>query len=122
MNVEPATAEMTDTLAGIEKQRRQKEKELGVPVSCGWALRKVHEVLGREGKSPGTHAENTAHPANTAAATAVIGRLRKLARATGQRATRKGKPHLQRSWRDARPSESQPRRTMNRRGSPKIPA
>lgn len=120
MNAEPATVEMTDTLASIEKQRRKKEKEFGVPASCSWALRKVHEVLGREGKSPGTHAENLAQPANTAAATAVIGRLRKLARATGQRATRKG--HLQRSWREARPSESRPRRTMNPRGSQKIPA
>jgi len=117
MNAEPTTAEMTDTLASIETQRRKKEKESGVPASCSWALRKLHELLGGEKKSPGTYAETAAHAANTAAATAVIRRLRKLARTTGRRAAPKGKPQLQRSWRDAQSSASGPRRTMSRRGS-----
>src|SRR6266571_5425248 len=116
MNAEPATAEMIDTLAGIEMQRKEKEKESGVPVSCNWALGKLYGLLPGERKSPGTN-PGTALQANIEAATRAIGRLRELARTTGQLATPKGERpwHQQKSWRDAQKKSSgdRPRKTMN---------
>jgi hypothetical protein len=104
MNAEPATAEVIDALARIEMQRQEKEKESGVPVSCSWALGKLHELLPRERKPAGTNGESTALRANIKAATQAIGQLRKLAQITGQRATQKSdRPwRHQKSWRDAR--------------------
>src|SRR5882672_4167949 len=116
MNAQPATAEMIETLASIEMQRQEREKESGVPVSCSWALGKLYEVLPRKGKSPATNAESTALQANIEAATLAIGRLRELAQATGQYA----KPwHLQKSWRDRQKTfaGNRPRRTMNHQDS-----
>src|SRR6266850_933070 len=56
MNAEHATPEVIDALARIEIERREKEKESGVPVSCNWALGKLYELLPGERKSPGTNA------------------------------------------------------------------
>ena len=121
MNAEPTTAEMTAALASIETQRREKEKESGVPVSCNWALGKLYGLLPGDRKSPGTNAESTALQANIEAATLAIGRLRELARATGQRAApKRGRPwHQQKSWRDAQKQSSanRARRTMYRQES-----
>jgi len=112
MNAESATAEVIDALARIEMQRLEKEKESGVPVSCSWALGKLHELLPRERKPAGTNVESTTLRANIKAATRAIGQLRKLAQITGQRATLKGdRPwRHQKSWRDARkdPRETGP--------------
>jgi hypothetical protein len=112
---------MIDALASIEMQRQEREKESGVPVSCSWALGKLYEVLPRKKKSPGTNAENTALQANIEAATLAIGRLRKLAHATGQDTKlKRDRPwHQQKSWRDAQKtfSGNRPRRTMNHQDS-----
>lgn len=95
MNAQQPAPEVIEAVASIETQRRRKERRLGVPVSCGWALRELYGLLGRG-----------MLPANIAAATAAIEQLRKLARLTGQRAMREGKrtARLQRSWRDERSS------------------
>src|SRR5205809_7787865 len=93
MNTEHATPELIDALAGIEMQRQEREKESGVPVSCNWALGKLYELLPRE-KSPGTSAERAPLQGNIEAATLAIGRLRKLAQTTSQRAT----PKSDRPW------------------------
>jgi len=93
-------------------QRLEKEKESGVPVSCSWALGKLHELLPRERKPADTNVEGTALRANIEAATRAIGQLRKLAQITGQRAALKGDRlwRQQKSWRDARkdPPETGP--------------
>lgn len=104
MNAEQPTPEVTEALASIEMQRRGKERQLGVPASCGWALRELYGLLARGKRIQETTVEDTALPANVAAATGAIERLRRLARLTGQRAMLKGKrtAQLQRSWRDAR--------------------
>ena len=104
MIAEPTTAEVSDALARIEVQRREKEKVSGVPASCSWALGKLHEMLPRERKPAGTNMESPALRANIEAATRAIGQLRKLAQITGQRATLKSdRPwRPQKSWRDAR--------------------
>jgi len=110
MNAEPATAGVIDAIALIEMQRLEKEKESGVPVSCSWALGKLHELLTPERKSAGTNVENPARRANIEAATRAIGQLRKLAQTTGQRATLKGDRlwRQQKSWRDARKDPVKP--------------
>jgi hypothetical protein len=97
---------MTEALASIETQRQGKEKQLGVPASCGWALRELYGLLGQGKGTPETAVEYTALPANIAAATGAIEQLRRLARETGQSAMLKGKrtAQLQRSWRDERSS------------------
>ena len=104
MNDEQPTPEVTAALASIEMRRQGKEKQLGVPASCGWALRELYALFGRGSQTPETAVEDTARPANVAAATGAIERLRRLARETGQRAMLKGAARLQRSWRDARAS------------------
>ena len=106
MNAEQPTPEVTEALASIDTQRQGKERQFGVPASCGWALRELYGLLARARRAPETGVEDTALPANVAAATAAIERLRRLARLTGQRAMLQGKrtAQLQRSWRDERSS------------------
>ena len=87
MNRERATPEMIDTLAGIETQRQEREKQSGVPVSCNWALGKLYELLPGERRSPGLKMGATLQ-ANIEAATLAIGQLRKLAQTTGGAARR----------------------------------
>jgi len=94
MNTERATPEVIDALAGIEIQRQERERESGVPVSCSWALGKLYALLPREKTSPGTNAESAALQGNIEAATLAIGRLRKLAQTTSQRAP----PKSDRPW------------------------
>ncbi|HVQ60966.1 MAG TPA: hypothetical protein VMS53_02680 [Burkholderiales bacterium] len=103
MNAEQPTPEVTEALASIEMRRERKEKQLGVPASCGWALRELYGLLCRV-RTAEAAVEGIALPANVAAATGAIERLRKLARLTGQRAALEGAAQLQRSWRDARSS------------------
>jgi hypothetical protein len=86
MNTGHATPAVIDALASIEMQRQEREKESGVPVSCSWALGKLYELLPGERKSPRASAESTALRGNIEAATLAIGRLRKLARITGEHA------------------------------------
>jgi hypothetical protein len=121
MNAMHATPEVIDALASIEMQRREKEKESGVPVSCSWALGKLYELLPRERKPPGTNAESTALRGNIEAATLAIGRLGELARTTGRNAKPKSdRPwHRQKSWRDAlkQGSANRLRRTTIRQDS-----
>lgn len=100
MNAEQPTLEVTEALASIEMRRRGKEKQLGVPASCGWALRELYGLFGHGRRT----LEDGARTANVAAATGAIERLRRLARETGQRAMLKGAARLQRSWRDAQSS------------------
>src|SRR5260370_8430646 len=88
MNAEHATPEVIDALARIEIERREKEKESGVPVSCNWALGKLYELLPGERKSPGAN-PGTALQADIEAATLAIGRLREFARTPGRHATLK---------------------------------
>ena len=118
MNAEHPTPEVIDALASIEMQRQEREKESGVPVSCNWALGKLYELLPGERKSLKM---GTALQGNIEAATLAIGRLRELARTTGQHATPKGERpwHQQKSWRDAQKKSSgnRPRKTMIRQDS-----
>jgi hypothetical protein len=106
MNAEQPTLEVTEALASIETQRQGKERQLGVPASCGWALRELYGLIGHARRTPEAAAEDTARSANVAAATEAIERLRRLARVAGQRAMLSGAAQLQRSWRDVRSSRN----------------
>ena len=108
MNAKQPTLEVTDALASIEAQRLGREKRLGVPASCGWALRELYGLLGSGEGVPETAVQDAVRAANVAAAIGAIERLRSLARTTGQRAMLEGKrtAKLQRFWRDARSSPS----------------
>ena len=103
MNAEQPTREVTEALASIEMQRQGKEKQLGVPASCGWALRELYGLFGRGTRTPEPPVEDTARRANVAAATVAIERLRRLAE-TGQRAMLKGRGAAAKIWRDAQSS------------------
>jgi hypothetical protein len=113
VNAKQPAPEVTEALARIEAQRLGREKQLGVPASCGWALRELYGLLGSRKGVPETAVESAAHAANVAAAIEAIEKLRSLARITGQRAMLKGKrtAQLQRFWRDARSSPSSSPRT-----------
>lgn len=106
MDARQPAPEVTDALASIETQRQAKERQLGVPASCGWALRELYGLLARGKRNPEAAVEDAALPANIAATTGAIERLRRLARLAGRRAMLKGKRtgQLQRSWRDAQSS------------------
>ena len=120
MNTERATPEVIDALAGIEIQRREKERKSGVPVSCAWALGKLYELLPGKRKSQKTRM-GTALRGDIEAATLAIGRLGELARTTGRNAKPKSdRPwHQQKSWRDAqkRASGNRLRKAMIRQDS-----
>jgi hypothetical protein len=106
MNAEQPTPEVTEALAGIEMRRQAREKRIGVPASCGWALRELYGLLASGKRTAQGDIEGSALPANIAAATRAIERLRGLAWATGRRAMLNGKrtAQSQRFWRDARSS------------------
>jgi hypothetical protein len=108
MTVKQPTPEVSDALVSIETQRLGREKRLGVPASCGWALRELYGLLGAGKGVPETAVRGSARAANVAAAVGAIERLRSLARTTGRRAMLNGKrtARLQRFWRDARSSPS----------------
>jgi len=102
MNAVQPSRGVTRALASIEMRRQGKEKQLGVPASCGWALRELYGLLGRGKRTPFTAIEDTAFLANTAAAIGAIERLRRLAWITGRRAMLNGTAQLHRSWRNGR--------------------
>lgn len=106
MTAKQPTPEVTDALASIETQRLGREKRLGVPASCGWALRELYGLLSPRRDAPGAAVKGAASAANTAAAIGAIERLRSLAWITGRRAMLNGKrtARLQRFWRDGRSS------------------
>ena len=108
MDAKQPTPEVADALARIETRRLGREKELGLPASCGWALRELYGLLGNGKEAPETVVESVAKAANIAAAIGAIERLRSIARMAGQRAMLNGKPapRLRRLWRDARCSPS----------------
>ena len=107
MNAEPATTDMIDTLAGIEIERKEREKQSGVPVSCNWALGRLYKLLPGKRRSPGMKMGATLQ-ANIEAATLAIGRLRKLAQATGGAARRDCRSRLAPARRSGSSSSSSP--------------
>lgn len=118
MNNEMATDEVTDSIAHIEMQRQDVEKEAGRAAACSEALRKLHELLARERESLQPHAPDAGRAPNIEAVTAEIDRVKKLADVTRQRgSSRNSRPgQHQAPLRDVsrNPGRNKSRRTMGR--------
>jgi hypothetical protein len=123
--VVPASDEVIEAIAGIERQRLAMENEAGRVASCGSALRKLHGLLEQEKEAAQSRGADAGQPGNVQAVTIEIERVKKLAVITGQgplsrRADPTGLRQVtwQKSWQNARrnPARNKGRRTMGRAG------
>src|SRR3990172_7669403 len=73
-----ATDEVIDTIAEIEVQRQEMEREAGRGAASGSALRRLHELLDREQEGLQPHGPDTRRPANIDALTIEIERVKRL--------------------------------------------
>lgn len=118
----PATVEVIDAIANIEKQRRETESKAGFAMSCSSALHRLHELLDHEKESLRLRGPAAGHPENVQAVTHEIGRVKGLRASAGTGRGPGGKhPYpgpRQASWQDASrgPVKSRGRRTMGRAG------
>ena len=114
----PATGEVIGAIADIEMQRQVTEKRAGLRASCSSALRRLHEILGREREALRQRGPEAGHPQNVEAVAAEIERVKALAvvklqgPASQSAHPRQGKE----SWQDAQrnPGRNKGRRTMGR--------
>lgn len=79
-----ASDEVIDAIAEIEMLRRETQREAGLAVSCGSALRKLHELLDHEKEALQSHGPDAGRRENVDAVTIEIERLKGRAPATGQ--------------------------------------
>ncbi len=120
MAAEMVSDEVTDMIAHIEMHRQGTHKEAGLAAACNEALRKLHELLGRERAALQMHVPGTAHAANIEAVTREIERVKRLAGATRPISiSRQKRPQQQPGSRPRaphNPARNKGRRTMGRRG------
>ena len=118
-----ATDEITDSIASIEMHWQEAQKDAGSAAACAAALHNLQELLDREQEAlrlhgPGT--EHTDHPANIAALTIAIGKVRGLAGSSNRHSLPKGaprgKPEMPRQFASHHPDRNRGRRTMGRSG------
>lgn len=82
MGTEMATDEVTDSIAHIEMQRQDAQREEGLAAACRDALRKLQELLAQERVAIQAQSPHAAHSANIDAVTNEIDRVKRLAGAT----------------------------------------
>jgi bacterioferritin-associated ferredoxin len=115
-----ASDEVIDAIAQIEIQRQEMEKDSGVAAACSEALRKLHELLGREQAAPQPHDPGAGYLANTEVVMIDIKRVQKLAGVTGKGALSKnprpGQHQVSMRSGTRNPARNKGRRTMGRRG------
>lgn len=123
MDTEIATDDVTVCIAHIEMHRQVATKEAGLAVSCSEALRKLHELLGRERAAVQRHEAAAGHSVNIDAVMIQIEKVKKLARGASAEAPvskqrRSGQQQVPRQ--SARPASARNkgRRTMGRPGDP----
>jgi len=80
--------ETVDAIAHIELHRQEMASEAGIAAACSEALRKLHELLGREREAP--HEPGGRQAANIEALTAEIERVKGLAGAAAR--PKQGRP------------------------------
>lgn len=116
----PATDEVIDAIADIERQRQAMEKEGGIAASCSSALRRLHEILDHEKAALQLHGADAGHPENVEAVAIEIERVKGLSVITSQRPAARSAYPGQRNvaWRNAprSPARNKGRRTMGRAG------
>jgi hypothetical protein len=126
MNSGDATDEVVDIIAYIEMQRQEIEKTAGRAASSRAALRKLHELLDQEKATLHVRGPGAESSPNVEAVLAEIGRVKKLAAATGRISPPEGAGaglrHPFRQGQQVRRNASRKsstgrgRRTMERRG------
>ena len=120
MDTETAADDITDAIAQIELQRQESAKTAGLATACNEALRKLHEMLHHEQEAAQRHGAGTRHPANVAALTAAIEKVKKLAGAGSKgarvHAQRQGQKMVPPPGAPHQPPRNRGRRTMGRRG------
>jgi hypothetical protein len=79
MSTEMATDEVTDSIAHIEMQRQDAQREEGLAAACRDALRKLQELLAQERAAIQAHSPHLARSANIDAVTIEIDRIKRLA-------------------------------------------
>ena len=82
-----ATDDVIDLIADIEMHRQGMAKESDLAAACNEALRKLHELLGREREALQSHGPGTRHSANIATVMLEIEKVKKLAGGTSQPAS-----------------------------------
>ena len=112
------TTEVANAMVHIEKHRQAMAKEASAAAACNEALRKLHELLGREHEalqSPGASGE---HAANVEAVKAEIERVKLLTGTAGKGVMPKhGRPQTQKNVGPGQPqyhARNKGRRTMGR--------
>ena len=78
MNAPTATDEITDLIASIEMHRQELKREAGLEPSRNYALRRLHEALGREQAACELAGPNAGLGANIDALTQEIKRVQAL--------------------------------------------
>jgi len=90
------TQHVKDELAQIEAHRQQMAKEGGVAMACNEALRKLHDLVGRERNALHAHGPASEHAQNVEAVSAEIERVKTLAGAPAKGvAPKQGRPQAQ---------------------------
>jgi len=92
LNTEMATDEVTDSIAHIEMQRQDAQREEGLAVACRDALRKLHELLAQERAAMQTQTPPVTRSANVDAVTTEIERVKRLAGGPPQRGGQRNAP------------------------------
>jgi len=121
VNTEPASDEVTDSIAHIEMHRQEMAKETSLGSACNEALRKLQELLKHEQEESQKSGPDSQHKANIAALTGAIERVKRLAgvKSPGP-PSRDRRPGVRRqtTMRGANPApaRNKGRRTMGRRG------
>ncbi len=121
MNTEPASDEVTDSIAHIEMHRQEMAKEAGLATACNEALRKLHELLKHEQEELQKNGPHSQHTANMEALTGAIERVKRLAGVKSPGPPSKdrrpeGRPQTPARGANPGPARNKGRRTMGRRG------
>jgi hypothetical protein len=121
VNTEPASDEITDSIAHIEMHRQEMAKETSLASACSEALRKLQELLKHEQEESQESGPDSQHKANMAALTGAIERVKRLAGAKNPAPPSKNQRPGGRRQTPMRgvnpgPARNKGRRTMGRRG------
>jgi hypothetical protein len=120
MDTVTAADDVTEAIAHIEMHRQGSAQEAGLATACNEALRKLHELLGREQEAAQRHGPGTRHPVNVDAIVTEIARVKKLmgtpTHSSLSKAPQPGKHPVSMHSATQSPARNKGRRTMGRRG------
>ena len=82
-----ASDEVIDTIAEIEMQRRETEKQAGFAMSCSSALHRLNELLDHEAEALRLRGPDSGHQKNVQVVTLEIGRVKALSGGKSQQSS-----------------------------------